>query len=487
MPLQASTLPVVVLDDDRSLLLSIKTLLGDSGIHHVLTLEDSNDLLPLLETQEVGLILLDLIMPHISGLQLLPELVERFPEIPTIVLTAVDEVDTAVSSMKVGAFDYLVKPVEENRLISSVQQGLEVRRLRQELGSIKRHLLSDSLENPEAFIPIVAGNRKIRSIFQYIEAIARSSEPVLICGETGVGKELFSEAVHRLSGRTGQFVQINVAGLDDTLFSDTLFGHHKGAFTGALEARDGLIAQASEGTLLLDEIGDLKPASQVKLLRLLQEHSYYPLGSDLARTTDVRIICATSRELGKFIKKDRFRSDLYFRLSVHQIEIPPLRQRQDDIPLLVAHFIEKAAMDMHKPIPKAAPELFTLLANYEFPGNVRELRAMVYNAVAIHHRGTVLSMESFRAAIEKRHKMDSALFSGNTQKRSLAIHIADRFPTLKTAENFLIQEALRRANQNQGIAASLLGISRLALNRRLSRIGNPDEEQSSLRGVTSSD
>lgn len=471
-----TTLPVVIVDDDASVLLSTKILLGNGGIRQVLTLEHGQNLLPLLETEEVGVILLDLLMPRVSGHQLLPQLIESFPEIPVIVMTAMDEVDTAVASMKTGAFDYLVKPVEENRLLSSVLHALEVRMLRRQVGAIKRHLLSDSLENPRVFDSIVTGNRKIRSIFQYIEAIARSSEPVLICGETGVGKELFTEAIHRLSGRMGELVRVNVAGLDDTLFSDTLFGHQKGAFTGALEPRDGLVAQAAGGTLLLDEIGDLKPASQVKLLRLLQEHSYYPLGSDLPRNSDVRIICATSQDLRKLLKKDRFRSDLYFRLSVHQIDIPPLRQRQEDLPLLVNHFIGKAAAEMAKPAPSAPQELFILLANYGFPGNVRELRAMVYNAVALHQKGVVLSMESFRTAIEKRHQMEATLFPSPLKKGGHpAIYIPDTFPTLKTTETFLIQEALRRANQNQGIAAILLGISRLALNRRLSRLGKTNE------------
>lgn len=464
-----SSLPVVLVDDEASVLLSSQALLRSHGIRHVLTLEESRDLLPLLEEQAVATLVLDLVMPHLPGLELLPIIVERWPEIPVIVMTATQEVDTAVASMKKGAFDYLVKPVEENRFLSSIRHALEVRALRQELGSLKRYLLSDTLDQADAFAHIVTANRRMRALFQYIEAIAHSTEPVLICGETGTGKELISEAIHRLSGRKGQLVRVNVAGLDDDLFSDTLFGHRKGAYTGATETREGLVAQAAGGTLFLDEIGDLKLPSQVKLLRLLQEQTYYPLGADVPRSSDVRVVCATNQELGKRIKKERFRSDLFFRLSVHQVEIPPLRQRQDDIPLLVNAFLEEAARELGKPVPTPPQELFTLLATYHFPGNVRELRAMVYDAMALHRSGPVIGLEAFRRGMQKQRHLGDSSGSTEQEKPGLPLQLSGSFPTLKEAETFLIQEALRRANQNQGIAASLLGISRPALNRRLSR------------------
>jgi DNA-binding NtrC family response regulator len=470
-----SVLPVVLVDDEPSVLLSSQVLLGSVGIKQVLTVADSRGLLPLLAEQEVAAIVLDLFMPHVSGMELLPELVQRFPQVPVIVMTASQEIETAVASMKEGAFDYLVKPVEESRFVTSVKRALEVRNLRQEVGELKRHLLSDTLDRQDAFAPIVTASRKLRALFQYVEAIARSNEPVLICGETGVGKELLSQAVHRLSGRPGNFVQINVAGLDDTLFSDTLFGHKRGAYTGAAESRDGLVAQAAGGTLFLDEIGDLKTASQVKLLRLLQEQTYYPLGSDVPRNSDVRLICATNQDLHKRMLKGRFRSDLYFRLSVHQMEVPPLRERKEDIPVLVAHFVDEAARSMDKQPPNAPSELFTLLATYHFPGNVRELRAMVYDAVALHRSGPVLAMESFRSAMQKQRAIPGATAPKTATETGTPVQIGPRFPTLKEVEDYLIGEALSRANGNQGIAATLLGISRPALNRRLARQGETDE------------
>ncbi|MCP4409701.1 MAG: sigma-54-dependent Fis family transcriptional regulator [Gammaproteobacteria bacterium] len=472
MSLQSlNTLPVLLVDDEASVLLSSKMLLHSVGVRNVETLEDSRELMPYLARHRVAAIVLDLFMPYVTGNQLLPEIVQQYPEIPVIVMTASQEVETAVACMKEGAFDYLVKPVEESRYTSCVKRVLEVRALRQQLGAMKRSLLSDRLDHPDVFSSIMTANRKMRSLFQYMEAIAFSNEPILIIGETGVGKGLLAEAAHRLSACPGKLVQLNVAGADDALFSDTLFGHRKGAFTGADQAREGLVAQAAAGTLFLDEIGDLTITSQVKLLRLLQEQSYYPLGSDVPKNSDIRILCATHQDLRAQMSQGQFRSDLYFRLSVHQIEVPPLRERKEDIPLLLGHFIEQAAHSMKKPAPTPPSELLTLLANHHFPGNVRELRAMVYDAVAQHRSGPVLSMESFRGVIQKqRIPARLAKKEHGTETHPLIVPEGAPFPTLKEAETELVTEALRRAKGNQGIAAALLGISRPALNRRLSRL-----------------
>jgi two-component system, NtrC family, response regulator HydG len=462
-----SKAPVVLVDDDASVLFSSRMLLRSVGVKPVEALADSRELLPLLARGEVGVVVLDLFMPHLSGIELLPEIVRRHPEVPVIVMTAAQEVDTAVACMKEGAFDYLVKPVEESRFVSSVRRALEVRSLRRQVGALRRSLLAGELEHGEAFSSIVTVSRRMRALFQYVEAVAGSGEPVMLTGESGVGKELLARALHTLSGREGEFVQVNVAGLDDTLLSDTLFGHDEGAFTGAAGARKGLVARASGGTLLLDEIGDLEMASQVKLLRLLQERSYYPLGSDLARRADVRVVCATNRDLARAMTDGGFRADLYYRLTVHHADVPPLRARLEDIPALVRHFIDEAAASMDKAAPDPPTELLTLLSNHHFPGNVRELRAMVYDAVALHPSGPVLSMERFRDAIERQQRSRPAQ-PASTDDREL-LRIAGRFPTLAETEAWLIEEALSRAGDNQGVAATLLGLSRPALNRRLAR------------------
>jgi len=462
-----SPLPVVLVDDESTVLLSSRMILGSAGIKNVQTIEDSRQLMPLLAEQEVALVVLDLFMPYISGTQLLPEIVKEHPEIPVIVMTASQEIETAVACMKEGAFDYLVKPVEESRFISGVKRALELRALRRQMDALKRSLISDRLEHGEAFSSIVTASRKMRSLFQYLEAIAGSSEPVLVTGETGTGKELLAQSVHKLSGLSGAFVPVNVAGLDDALFSDTLFGHRKGAFSGADASREGMVAKAAGGTLFLDEIGDLTPASQVKLLRLLQERQYFPLGSDVAKISDARILCATHRDLAAAMAAETFRSDLYYRLSVHQVDIPPLRKRREDVPALVAFFAAEAANSLDKKVPEAAAELMTLLENYHFPGNVRELRAMVFDAVARHKSGPVLAAKSFRKTIKQQ------LNIAPTGNKGGDVSGQDgKFPTLKEAERLHIEEALRRSGNNQGTAAALLGISRPALNRRLSRMQN---------------
>ena len=463
----SKSLPVVLVDDEQDLLFATSYLLGSNRIDPVVTLQDGRELLPYLAQHRVGMILLDLYMPGIGGLELLPKLVQQHPEVPVVVMTASQDVETAVACMRDGAFDYLVKPVEEGRLIAAARHALEVRSLRDQLGTLRASLMARRLRNPDAFAKIITGNRGMESVFQYIEAIADSREPVLITGETGTGKELLAEAVHRLSGCEGQLVCINVAGLDDNLFADTLFGHVRGAFTGADRDRPGAIAQAAGGTLFLDEIGDLGKASQVKLLRLLQEQSYYPLGSDLLLRSDARVVAATNQALHKRMARGKFRQDLYFRLSSHPIDIPPLRDRQDDIPLLVQHFIDEAAASLGRQAPSAPDELITLMCVYEFPGNVRELRAMIYNAMALHRGGPVLSMDSFRELIKRGR---SQPIDGRQRRDSPGgppLTITGRFPSLKETEDFLVDEAMRRAKDNQGIAATLLGITRQSLNRRL--------------------
>jgi DNA-binding NtrC family response regulator len=459
---------VVLVDDEQDLVFATSYLLGSNQIDPVVTLQNGRELLDYLRQHRAGMILLDLYMPGIGGLELLPKLVQQYPEVPVVVMTAAQDVETAVACMRDGAFDYLVKPVEESRLVSAVRHALEVHSLRDQLGTLRTTLLSRQLRHPEAFRKLITSDRRMESIFQYIEAIADSREPVLITGETGTGKELLAEAVHQLSGRTGELVSINVAGLDDNLFADTLFGHVRGAFTGADRDRSGAIAQAAGGTLFLDEIGDLSKASQVKLLRLLQENRYYPLGSDLQQRSDARVVTATNQALHKRMARGKFRQDLYFRLSSHPIDIPPLRERQGDIPLLVQHFIDEAATSLGRQAPRAPDELLTLMRVYEFPGNLRELRAMLFNAMALHRSGPLLSMDSFRELIKRgRRVQPSGKGTGALGESEAPITINGRFPSLKEADDFLIDEAMRRAKNNQGIAATLLGISRQSLNRRL--------------------
>ena len=370
--------------------------------------------------------------------------------------------------MQGGAFDYMVKPVEEKRLISGVKRGIDYNRLQRENMNLKQQFLYGELTHPEAFSGIVTRNPTMTSILKYIEVIAKSPEPVFLTGETGVGKELIARAIYQVSQRAGNFVPVNVAGLDDTIFSDTLFGHLKGAFTDAHQSRRGLIEQASGGALFLDEIGDLSLSSQVKLLRLLQEHEYFPIGSDIPRHTDTHIIASTNRDIEKLLTSGQFRKDLYYRLDVHHVHIPPLCQHRDDIVLLVDHFLEEAAKCYGKKKPTPPREHFTLFENYSFPGNIRELRAMVYDAVSSHTSG-VLSLKSFRKTLDYKQKEGQDFSEGVISAGQRWLEFLDPFPTLKQVEDRLIREALKQAKGNQTIAARLLGITRQTLINKLKK------------------
>lgn len=460
-------LSVVIVDDEPHILTGARMALRGAGIAAVETMDDSRLLLPFLAGHAVQLILLDLIMPHCSGTDLLTRLASDHPEIPVIVMTASDQLETAVQCMKAGAFDYLVKPVEKSRLISSVRTALELSDLRREVSSIATRFLDARQDQPKAFSAIITASTRMQAIFQYLEVVACSPQPILIQGETGTGKELVAKAIHLSSGRSGRFVAVNLAGLDDQMFSDTLFGHIRGAFTGAEKAREGLIGSAAQGTIFLDEIGDLQESSQVKLLRLLQENEYYPVGSDNLVKCKARIVAATNRNLADLVADGRFRKDLYFRLRAHQVLIPPLRDRREDMPLLIEHFLAKASSALGREAPAMPAGLAEALSDYPFPGNVRELEALMFDAVACSHGGG-LCLERFGFVVPDTAQRLLAASEATSLDDCLQ-QVFGGFPTLREAQCILIEEALRRTGGRQGAAAALLGITRQALNKRLVR------------------
>lgn len=455
---------ILLVDDEPQILFGSSLMLRQAGFGRVKTLDDIRQLLPLLAQEEPGVIVLDLQMPHMSGKDMLGELSCAFPGLPVIIVTAANELDTAIDCMKLGAFDYIVKPVDGTRFVTSVRKALDRQAMQREIESLRESLLTGGPFNEEAFAEIKTRSPRMKAIFSYLEAVAPTEQPVLITGETGVGKELIARALHELSGRRGAFVPVNSGGVDDHVFSDTLFGHKRGAFTGADHARDGMIARASGGTLFLDEIGEMSPATQVKLLRLLQEGEYYPLGSDLPAANRARVVVATNRDLGAAIKEGSFRRDLYYRLCAHQVHIPPLRERTEDIPLLLESFVEKAARTLGKEVPAYPHELAGLLAGYDFPGNVRELRAMVFDAVT-RHKGGKLAASSFRGATGAR----LPAVAPSPDDGCEWLNLSGRFPTLAELAQSLIDAALKRSGGNQRAAAELLGISRQALNQRISK------------------
>jgi len=461
------TPPIFVVDDDEVALTYYRTVLEYHGLKNLFSFQDSREVMPVLAEKSSALILLDLNMPYLSGQELLEKLKPDYPDIPVIIITSEEVVDTAVECMKLGAYDYLIKPVEKSRLWAVVRHVLEMGSLHREVNRLSRQIQSGELKNPEAFSEIITGHDSLKGIFKYIEAVAGSPKPVLITGESGTGKELIARAIHNSSQTAGPFVAVNVSGLDDTVFSDTLFGHKKGAYTGADGVRKGLVEQASGGTLFLDEIGDLEQSSQIKLLRLLQEEEYYALGSDRIEKSSARIIAATNADLMDKQSNGSFRKDLYYRLMAHHIAIPPLRERLADLPLLIDFFREQAAAALKKKKPAVPRELYTLLGTYSFPGNVRELQSLILDAVSRHESG----MLSLLPIKEYMNSQRSPGFLDNIIKEdtSFIIHHTGAFPTLAEIEEYFISEALNRAEGNQSIAAQLLGINQSTLSRRLKK------------------
>jgi DNA-binding NtrC family response regulator len=468
MPDTANTDISVLLVDDEPHILSLFSLEIRSAGLTVEGIQESSQVMPFLSDRKVEVVVLDLSMPQPSGEELLESISIVHPEVPVIVVTGIDEVDTAVRCMKKGAFDYITKPVEDGRLSGTVKRALSFGDLRKEIASLKQGMLSHKLVKPEAFSDIVTRDQGMLSIFKYIEAIGKSSEPVLITGETGVGKDLIANSIHKVSGRKGKLVKVNVAGLDDSVFTDTLFGHVEGAFTGAVQTREGLIRKASGGTLFLDEIGDLSLNSQIKLLGLIQEREYLPLGQDEAIRTDARIMVATNQNLEELIGEKRFRKDLFYRFQTHHVQLPPLRKRLFDLPLLVGHFVSIAAQSQGKREPRIALNVFESFAAYDFPGNIRELEAIIFDAVSTNST-PLLEKKHFNINISAQGRNHAAARSGESMNNGSRIVYPLALPTIKEATSQLIDEALSRTKGNISQASLQLGISQPALSKRLKK------------------
>ena len=468
-PVESRQLPVALfVDDDADFLEEVRFVLLADRICDVVTLTDSGKVLAELAKGKYSVIFMDWIMPGLTGADLLPVITRNYPSIPVIIMTGVSDVETAVRCMRQGAQDYLTKPLDAPRLISSIANALRIVELSSQNRRLQEYLLGDPVANPDIFSSILTNSGKMNAIFKLIETISPFCYPVMITGETGVGKELIARAIHAASGLRGDFVPLNVAGLDAHLFEDTLFGHKKGAFTGANEHRDGLIARAQGGTLFLDEIGDLTPESQIKLLRLLQENEYYRLGSDLLQKSTARIIVATNRDFGRLVAEGKFREDLYHRLRYHKLHIPPLRERPEDIQLLVDHAVAVAAENVGKAPPRIATELRLVLAHYDYPGNVRELINMVSGAVVANRSG-LLTRDDIpeitareRTELRETHQYDSGQFS---------LHVVfPSFPTMEQVEKVMLKEAFKVTGGRQGAAADLLGLCRQTVKKKLAEL-----------------
>lgn len=461
---------VLLIDDEAEILEGYSLSLPLQGINNLELCQDSREVMGILQSKSIAVIVMDLSMPHISGQELITSITENYPDIPIIVVTGTKDIDIAIRCIKTGVYDYMIKPVEINRLVSNIKRTVELNQLKNEVHILGRQIINKELVHPEVFARIKTNNESMKSIFKYIEAVASSPKPLIITGESGVGKELVAQTVHLISNRPGEFVPVNVGGLDDTLFSDTLFGHRRGAFTSADKDRDGLIKKAENGTLFLDEIGEIDPKSQIKLLRLLQENQYYPLGSDTPFTCNIRTIIATNVDLKAKQEKGEFRRDLYYRLMTHYIDIPPLRERYEDLPLLLDHFVDKACKLLNKKKPELPHTVYQLLRTYHFPGNIRELEAIIYNTLSISEEGK-FSQKSIENYI--RQHTTKSRDQINTDEETKVINIItnnNKLPSLKEAEEYLLKRALEMANGNQSVAAPMVGLTPSSFCRRMQKI-----------------
>lgn len=463
---------ILLIDDEVMALTAMENYLMLVGNYEIHKCADSRLVIDLVRSGGFDLIIMDLTMPHISGKELLKKIEENNPEVPIIVVTGENEVDTAVACMQSGAKDFIAKPISPERLASSINTILEIQELKREVSSLKISNHEANLKNPNAFNEIITASQTMIKLFHYMEVISITNRPVMIQGETGVGKELFAKAIHTLSNRSGPFIAINSAGLEENVFSDTLFGHVKGSFTGADFDRMGLIEKAHGGTIFLDEIGDMGVNLQVKLLRLLQENEFMAIGSDQIKKANVRILAATNCNLKEMQEKGSFRKDLFYRLTDHQIFVPPLRERKEDIDLLVKHFVKSIAKEFNLNQIVFPKELVDGLRFYNFPGNIRELQKIVFDAISQHKNGVI----SKELVLSKINSPDNKTEDNGVNPDLIFPH---KLPTLKEMNHYLIEEALKRAFGNQSSAARLLGITPQALNQKLKRDSKSNEDQNS--------
>lgn len=462
---------ILIIEDDPELAFSMAINLRGAGYSDVTAINDSRLAMDTLGKGRFSIVLLDLTMPGVSGEELLALISERHPDISTLVITAKSGLETVVSCWRAGAKDYIIKPVDPARLISALENAFYVRVLEEENFALKQGLLEEGIKNPGAMREIVSGHPRMKSIFIYLEAIAGTPYPILITGESGTGKELIARCAYKLGGLAGEFVAVNLAGLDDALFSDALFGHSSGAFTGADKGREGLLRKAENGAIFLDEIGDIENASQQKLLRLLQEREFHPLGSDRKEKTNARIIVATNSDLEKKMKDGKFRMDLFYRLNTHRIHLPPLRERQSDLPLLLDHFIKRHAETLKKSPPACPERLADMLTQYNFPGNIRELENMVADAVALARDGEPLPIAPFSRAIKA--KACDKDGDGVSDFSNSPAPTPDSMPTLEEVEQKHIADVLKLTDNNLTRAAEILGIGYSTLHRKLKKTRKP--------------
>jgi DNA-binding NtrC family response regulator len=448
---------ILIVEDEARMRRLLELDLGEAGFHTI-SVGDAEAALEQLRREHVDLVLTDLKLPGMDGLAFLQAAKRLQPALPIIVMTAYGTVETAVEAMKAGASDYVLKPFALAEIRMVVEKELDVRRLREENRSLR-----EALGQRYSYPNIVSTSAKMQAVLAIVERVAPTFSTVLLGGETGVGKDLIARLIHQRSARaSGPFVKINSTAIPENLLESELFGYEKGAFTGATTSKAGKFELADKGTLFLDEIGDVPPTTQVKLLRVLQEREFERVGGTRTLKVDVRLVAATNRDLRAALEGGTFRQDLYYRLNVVPIDIPPLRERKEDIPELVKLFIGRFAERSAKPVMGISAEAMEKLMDFHWPGNVRELENIIERGAALA-LGTVLQPD------------DIQLDAPRAQMPGVTAPILPEGKTLDEWEDEIILAAYRRAKGNKSEAARLLGISRNALRYRLEKIGIRDE------------
>jgi len=448
---------VLIVEDEAKMRRLLELNLGEDGFT-TLSAGDAETGLKVLRENAVDLVVTDLKLPGMDGLEFLQTIKRQNAALPVVVMTAFGSVETAVEAMKAGASDYVLKPFSLTEMRMVIRKELDVRNLREENRSL-REALGKRYAHPN----VVARSAKMQEVLATVERVAPTNSTVLLGGESGVGKDLIARAIHEKSRRaSGPFLKINSTAIPENLLESELFGYEKGAFTGAAASKPGKFELADKGTLFLDEIGDVPPAIQVKLLRVLQEREFERLGGTRTIKVDVRLIAATNRDLRAALEEGTFREDLYYRLNVVPIDIAPLRERKEDIPDLVNLFISRFSEDSRKPVEGITPEAMQVLVDYHWPGNVRELQNVIERASALA-KGSILEVADIHLDVRP------------AKAANEAAGFLPEGMTLEQWEDDMVREAVRRASGNKSQAARLLGLSRNALRYRLSKIGIADE------------
>jgi len=460
---------ILVVDDEDSVRYSFQRAFGSD--YHIVTAETGEEALSEIERNSPGLVFLDVRMPRMSGLEVLRRIKERYPKLPVILMTGYSDTDTAIEAMKLGAFDYIPKPFENQEIRQLIEKGLEAYQM------IEDTILFTG-ETRGSEDKIIGSSRIMHEIYKTIGRVAESDTTVLIQGESGTGKELVARAIHNHSQRKEKpFVAVNCAAIPESLLESELFGYEKGAFSGADSRKSGKFEQSSTGTILLDEIGDMSLMTQSKILRVLQDQTFERLGGKETIKVDIRVIAATNQNLEKAVNEKRFRDDLFYRLNVVTLSLPPLRERTEDIQELIEYFINRFKQEVPSPVQGISPEVLRLFKSYSWPGNVRELENVLKKAFILC-KSAVLTREDFPFLKDLEPQSDLERFEKElSHLLEIPFQTKDRLKgelhqkIIELVERHLIEKALREVGNNQVKAAELLGINRITLRKRLKDFG----------------